>query len=149
MHYIGANSYFFIIGIEVINLKAKGSEINAIPLFPRKISNNFSVDNIKKIELNEYVYDFSIDYDFIEVDDILVFIEKTWFKIMFTFIKKMFFAAMTFVGCGALNAITLKCVSMSNQKCLVRPAIMNINTNEPLFYPYIIAVNKYIGSCNN
>ena len=26
---------------------------------------------------------------------------------------------------------------------------MNINTNEPLFYPYIIAVNKYIGSCNS
>ena len=36
---------------------------------------------------------------------------------MFGFIKKMFFTAMTFVGCGALNAITLKYVSMSNQKC--------------------------------
>ena len=29
------------------------------------------VDNMKKIELNGYVYDFSIDYDAIAVDDIL------------------------------------------------------------------------------
>ena len=26
---------------------------------------------MKKNELNEYVYDFSVDYDFIDVDDIL------------------------------------------------------------------------------
>ena len=65
MYYIGTNSYFFIIGVEVINFKAKDSEINAILLFPGNISNNVSVDNIKKIELNEYVY------DYIEVDDIL------------------------------------------------------------------------------
>ena len=29
------------------------------------------VDNMKKIELNGYVYDFSIDYDAIAVDDTL------------------------------------------------------------------------------
>ena len=73
MYYIGTNSYFFIIGVEVINFKAKDSEINAILLFPGNISNNVSVDNIKKIELNEYVY------DFIEVDDILD-IHKCLFK---------------------------------------------------------------------
>ena len=42
----------------------------------------------------------------------------------------MFIAAKTFVGYGAL-----KCVSMSDQECKVRPAIMNINSNKPLFYP--------------
>ena len=68
---------------------------------------------------------------------------------MFGFIKKMFFTAMTFVSCGALNAIPLKCVSMSDQECKVRPIIMNINSNEPLFYPYSIAVNKCSGSCND
>ena len=26
---------------------------------------------------------------------------------------------------------------------------MDINSNEPLFYPYIILVNKCSGSCNN
>ena len=33
---------------------------------------------------------------------------------------------MTFVVCG-----TLKCVSMSDQECKIRPAIMNIDSNEP------------------
>ena len=51
---------------------------------------------------------------------------------------------MTFVGCGAL-----KCVSMSNQECKVRPAIININSNEPLIYPFSILVNTLSGSCND
>ena len=37
----------------------------------RNISKDFSVDNKKKAELNGYVYDFSVDYDAIAVDDIL------------------------------------------------------------------------------
>ena len=63
---------------------------------------------------------------------------------MFGFIKKLLITAMTFVGCGAL-----KCVSMSNQDCKIRPVIINVNSNEPLFYPYSILVNKCSGSCND
>ena len=36
---------------------------------------------------------------------------------------------MTFVSCNAL-----KYVSITNQKCSVRPAIMNFDSNELLFY---------------
>ena len=50
---------------------------------------------------------------------------------------------------NTLNVITLKCFSMSNRECRVRPAIMNMSSNEPLFCPYIILVNKCSGSCNN
>ena len=35
------------------------------------ISKDFSVDNMKKTGINGYVYDFSVDYDAIPVDDIL------------------------------------------------------------------------------
>ena len=49
----------------------------------------------------------------------------------------------------SLNAIPLKCVSINNQECKVRPEIININSNKPLFYPYSIKVNKYSGSCND
>ena len=35
------------------------------------ISKEFSVDNMKKTGLNGHVYDFSLDYDAIPVDDIL------------------------------------------------------------------------------
>ena len=48
-----------------------------------------------------------------------------------------------------INAIPLKCVSMSNQECNVRTVTMNINSNEPLFYPYSILVNIFSDSCNN
>ena len=38
---------------------------------------------------------------------------------------------------------------MNNQECRIRPEIININSNEPIFYPYSIIVNKCSGSCNN
>ena len=51
---------------------------------------------------------------------------------------------MSFLTCNAL-----KCVSMNNQECKVRPEIININSNEPLFYPYSVKISKCSGSCNN
>ena len=36
---------------------------------------------------------------------------------------------MAFVSCNAI-----KCVSITNQKCSVRPAKMNFDSNELLFY---------------
>ena len=32
------------------------------------------------------------------------------------------------------NVNPLKCVSMNNKKCKVRPEIVNVNSNEPLFF---------------
>ena len=49
----------------------KDSEILTAPLGLENISKDFSVDNIKKTGLNVYVYDFSVDYNAITVDDIL------------------------------------------------------------------------------
>ena len=43
----------------------------------------------------------------------------------------------------------LECVSMNNQKCKVRPKIVNVNSNEPLFYPFSNKTSKCSGSCNN
>ena len=54
----------------IIKFKAKDSEIVAKPLCIENISKLFSVDNMKKIGLNEYVYDFNVDCDAIAVDDI-------------------------------------------------------------------------------
>ena len=63
---------------------------------------------------------------------------------MFGFIKKVFVVAMSFFIYNAL-----KCVSINNQECRARPEVININSNESLFYPYSILVNKCSGSCNN
>ena len=51
---------------------------------------------------------------------------------------------MTFFRCNAL-----KYVSMNNQECKVRLEIINITSNETLFYPYSVKTNKCSGSCNN
>ena len=70
-HYNGANSYLFANGTEARKYKVKDSEILATLLCLGNISKDFSVDNMKKTGLNRYVYDFSVDYDAIVVDDIL------------------------------------------------------------------------------
>ena len=48
-----------------------------------------------------------------------------------------------------MNAVLLKFVSIHNLECIIRPQIININSNEPIFYPYIIKIKKCNGSCNN
>ena len=37
---------------------------------------------------------------------------------------------------------------MNNQGCKIRPEIINLNTNETLFYPYSIKINNCKDSCN-
>ena len=51
----------------------------------------------------------------------------------------MFVVAMTFFSCNALA-----CVSMNNQECKVRTKIIDINNNEPTFYPFSIKVNAVV-----
>ena len=63
---------------------------------------------------------------------------------MFRFIKKVFVAVMSVFRCNAL-----KCISMNDQECKIRPELINVNRNEPSFYPYSNEVNKCSGSCNN
>ena len=36
-----------------------------------------------------------------------------------------------------------------NQKCKLRPEIVDINSNNPIFYPFSIKINKCSGNCNN
>ena len=69
LRYNGANSYLFINGTEIYKFKAKDPEIVASPLRLGNISQDWSVDNMKT-GFNGYVYDFSVDYDATDVEDI-------------------------------------------------------------------------------
>ena len=51
---------------------------------------------------------------------------------------------MSFFSCNEL-----KCVSMNNQECKVRPEIINSNSNELSFNPYSVKISKCSDSCNN
>ena len=64
---------------------------------------------------------------------------------MFGFIKKFF---KTFINYNLTNVNSSECVSMNKQECKIRTEIINLNTNEPMFYPYSIKINKCKGSCN-
>ena len=52
---------------------------------------------------------------------------------IFNFIKRIF-DKKTMIFFGSLSSVNpLECVLMSNQECKVRPEIVNVNSNEPLF----------------
>ena len=69
LHYSGADSYLFVNGTEIIKFKAKDSQIVASPLCLGK-TKDWSTDNMRKSSFTGYVYDFSVGYDAIDVDDI-------------------------------------------------------------------------------
>ena len=68
---------------------------------------------------------------------------------MFEFVKWIFVSAMVFFGCNLSSVNRLECVSMNNQKWKVRPEIVNVNSNEPISFPFSIKTSKCSGSCNN
>ena len=68
---------------------------------------------------------------------------------MFGFVKRIFASTMMFFGCNLSSINPLECVLMNNQECKVRPEIVNVNSNEPVFYPFSIKTSKCSGSCNN
>ena len=70
LRYNGANSYLSVNGTETYKFKANDSEILVVPICLENISKDWSEDNMKRIGFTGYVYDFSVDYEAIAVDDI-------------------------------------------------------------------------------
>ena len=60
----------------------------------------------------------------------------------------MFFTAITFFSYNTLNVNSLECVSMNNHKCKEGSETINVDTNEPMFYPCSITINKSKGKCS-
>ena len=65
---------------------------------------------------------------------------------IFRLIKKVFFLGLTILS-NFTNA--LNCISMKNQECKVRPEIISISSNNPMFYPFSVKINRCNGNCNN
>ena len=63
------------------------------------------------------------------------------------FVKKPFAVMKAFFNLAYVNS--LECTSMNNQECEARPKIIDLNNNEPVFYPYSIKVNKCSESYSN
>ena len=67
---------------------------------------------------------------------------------MFVFIKKIFCIGSLFSS-SLVSTTPLSCISIKNQECKVRPDIVDINSNNPIFYPFSIKINKCSRNCNN
>ena len=67
---------------------------------------------------------------------------------MLRFIKKCFFTRLALLL--TLTSVNLlSCISMNNQECKVRPQIVNVNGDDPVFFPYSIKTSKCSVTCNN
>ena len=56
--------------MEIYKFKVKDSNIVSNPLCLGNISKDWSIDNMRKTRFTGYVYDFSVDYNATDVDDI-------------------------------------------------------------------------------
>ena len=72
---------------------------------------------------------------------------------IFGFAKIVFFIGLTilsdFTNASSLNSISLSFTSVNNQECKTRLQVVNVNGEEPVFFPFSIKASKCSGSCNN
>ena len=55
---------------------------------------------------------------------------------IFSFAKKVFFLGLTVLSSTITGA--LNCVSMNNQQCKVGPKIVDVSSNNLIFYPFLV-----------
>ena len=70
---------------------------------------------------------------------------------MFSLIKQMFIVLLSFSSSLARIAKVsdqTKFVFFNDESCMVRPTLIELNPVELKYYPYIISLDKYNGSCN-
>ena len=59
-----------------------------------------------------------------------------------------FYTGLVFLSTQA-SVNMLSCISMNNQERKIRPQIVNVNGDDPVFFPFSIKTSKCSGSCNN
>ena len=72
---------------------------------------------------------------------------------IFGFVKKVFFIGLTilsdFTNASSVNSISLSWISIKNQESKTGRQVVNVNGDEPVFFPFSIETSKFSGSCNN
>ena len=71
LHSNGSNSFLFVNVTNICQFKVKVSEIKPNILCLRNIQKHCTANNMKKTGFNGYVYDFTIDYNIIDISDII------------------------------------------------------------------------------
>ena len=68
---------------------------------------------------------------------------------IFEFVQKVWFIGLTILSDFTNANSLLSCVSVKNQECKTRPQVVNVNSNNPIFYPFSITISKYSVNCNH
>ena len=110
----------------------------ATPLCLGNIPKDCLIDNLKKkTGFTGYVYNFSVDYDAITVHDILnihKYLMKNNNVLKCLGLLKTFFTGLTILSkVNLLTATPIRFISLTNQQCKVRPEIVNVNSDGPVF----------------
>ena len=100
------------------------------------------------------MYDFSVDYRAFDTSNIIdiqeYLMKKTWYKIIFGLIKKMF---MGLLICIVNASDRTKWVSLSHQKRKILPTLINLHPNEYnqelRYYPFTVKLDRCAGSCTS
>ena len=131
LHYNGSNSFLCGNATKIYQFKTKNSEIK-YPLCLENISKGFTFNNIRKTGLNEYVYEFSVDYNVIDTSNIIN---------IYKYLMKKY---------DGYN--DTKCVLLINQKCQIQARLINLHPNEYSkkfhYYPFAVKLDRCVGNYN-
>ena len=62
---------------------------------------------------------------------------------MFSLIEQVFIVLL-----HSSESLTTKCLFLNDKLCTVRPTLIDMNSVELNYYPFMISLNKCTGSCN-
>ena len=86
-----------------------------------------------------YVYIFSVDYNTVDVSDILeihkYFMKRRNIVEMPGFIRQTF-TALVLVLLGFKGSLATKCISTNNQSYMIRPMLSDLNPDDLRYYPF-------------
>ena len=91
------------------------------------MSKDFIKDELSETSLNGTVYSFVVDH------------------------RQAFIVVLSFSGSLAIATMVFdrtKCIYLNNELGLVGPTLMNLNSNELHYYPFMVSLGRCDGSCN-
>ena len=66
---------------------------------------------------------------------------------MFSFVKKVFVLGLKVLSSSITGA--LNCALINNQECKIRPEIIDVSSNNAIFYPFSVKINRCSVNCNS
>ena len=138
---------------KVYQFKAKISEMKDYALCLGNVSKDFTINNMRKNRIKSSYKFFSVVFNSIDLNATLdthkYLVKRTWCIIMFGLIRKIFIRLLSNIVNTSNHT---KCPSLSNQKCMIHPTLINLHPKEYSqdfhCYPFSVKLGRCVGSCN-